>query len=98
MATARIGRRRRHKLHKRVATIRARLRRWCSHVFYDFDRCATVLVPRQGGDTTFAISDYAIYAAAPPLLMHAFFGGSLQDWQRPGFALRLLAPFARGVR
>lgn len=69
MATARIGRRRRHKLHKRVATIRARVHRWCSHASYDFDRCAIVLVPRHGGDTKFAISEYAIYAAAPPLLM-----------------------------
>lgn len=98
MATARIGRRRRHKLHKRTASLRSELRRVFWHSYYDAHKCCTFLFPRGSDRPSVAVTDLALAGGGRTdwRMACALIGGSRADWQRPGFAEKVLMPVFRG--
>lgn len=64
---------------------------------YDANRCLTTLYAAEDRPATFAINDKAM--AYPQevdwRLAVALFGGTVEDWRKPGFAASVVRPLVR---
>lgn len=94
---SRHGRRRQHKRHKRVCTIRRSLYASFDRVYYSPHEAMTYLFQRGKEHAFFCFSDFALSGLGRHdwRLCAAFFGGRTSDWAKPGFALRVLGPLFR---
>jgi hypothetical protein len=96
---SRHGRRRQHKRHKRVCTIRRGLYANFDRAYYSPHEAKTYLSQRGKDRAFFCVTDWALSGCgrADWRLCAAFFGGKLSDWASPGFALRLFRPLFKAL-